>query len=184
MDFLAFVITSVYFYLPAALANIGANLGKFIPIFHDIKQPIDFGKKINGVRIIGDHKNIGSFSFGVLFGSFWGIIKTIYIDPHMTKYLLLNESSYKLILLYFFMSFAALSGDLIKSLFKRLLNRPPHAPWIPFDEIDHSVASMLLAKIFFPIPWLVVLFTIFIFMVLHFISNVVGYILKLKEVPY
>jgi len=184
MDYLIFVITCVYFYLPVALANIGANLGKFIPGFRNIKQPIDLGKKINGVRIVGDHKNIGSFAFGVLFGSFWGIVKTIYADPHMGKYLLLHESYYKLILLYFFMSFAALSGDLIKSVFKRLLNRPPHTPWIPFDEIDHSLASMLIAKILFPIPWSVFIFIVCIFLVLHLITNVVGYLLKIKEVPY
>jgi CDP-2,3-bis-(O-geranylgeranyl)-sn-glycerol synthase len=82
------------------------------------------------------------------------------------------------------MSFAALSGDLIKSVFKRLFNMPPHTPWIPFDEIDHSLASMLIAKILFPIPWSVFIFIICIFLVLHLITNVVGYLLKIKEVPY
>ncbi len=102
MDTITFVIACIYFYLPAAMANIGANLGKFIPIFRDLKQPIDFGLKIDGVRIIGDHKNIGGFLFGVVFGTFWGIIKTIYVDQLMGKYLLIDHDVDKLIWLYFF----------------------------------------------------------------------------------
>lgn len=184
MDNLTFVIACIYFYLPVAMANIGANLGKFIPIFRDIKQPIDFNLKFDGVRIVGDHKYIGSFLFGVLFGTFWGIIKTIYLDTYMSKYLLLNENSYKLIFLYFLMSVAALGGDLIKSIAKRLLKRPPHSPWIPFDEIDHSLASMLIATIFFSVSWSAFFSIIFIFLFLHLITNVIGYLIKVKEVPY
>ncbi|OIO44367.1 MAG: hypothetical protein AUJ41_03165 [Candidatus Pacebacteria bacterium CG1_02_43_31] len=184
MDFINIAIVGLYFYSPVALANIGANLGKFVPFFKNIKKPIDFGKKINGIRIVGDHKNFGGFIFGVLFGTFWSVIKTVYSDPFMIKYLLLDESNLKLIFLYFIMSIAALCGDLIKSVLKRMLNRPAHSAWIPFDEIDHSLASMLLAKLFFPIPWIIIISTIFLGAILHLVSNVLGYLLKIKSVPY
>ena len=184
MGYLTFAITCIYFYLPVAAANMGANIAKYIPVFRDIKFPIDFGIKINGIRIVGDHKNFGGFSFGVVFGSIFGIVKTILVDPRMTNYLLLDTDNIKLIVLYVLMSVAALSGDLIKSLFKRLFNQPPHSPWIPFDEIDHSLTSMLVAKLLFPISWTVVSFIVIVLLFLHLITNVIGYLLKIRDVPY
>ncbi|MBI5448798.1 CDP-archaeol synthase [Candidatus Gottesmanbacteria bacterium] len=184
MDYITFIIACIYFYLPAAMANIGANLGKFIPWFRNRKQPIDFGMTIYGVRVVGDHKNIGSFLFGVIFGSLFGMLKTLVFDRSMEPYLLLHESAVSLILLYVFMSVAALCGDIIKSIIKRLCHVSPHAPFIPFDEIDHSLTSMLVAKLFFPIPWSAVVLIVCVFLFFHLVANVIGYRLKIKDVPY
>lgn len=184
MDYLAFFITCLYFYFPVSLANVGANLGRLVPILKDIKQPIDFGKKIRGTRIIGDHKNFGGFIAGVLFGTLWGIVKTLLMDPYMGKYILINENKITLIFLYFLMSVAALCGDLVKSVAKRVFNRPPHTPWIPFDEIDHTLVSMLVVKLIFPISWGTFVAVIIIYFFIHMMTNLVGYLLKLKDVPY
>jgi len=55
----------------------------------------------------------------------------------------------------------------------------------PFDEIDHTLMSMLLAKLLFKqISWEVLSLTVGVVMVLHLISNAVGYDLKIKDVPY
>lgn len=178
------IFTYIYFYLPGAMANIGANIGRFIPGFRNMTTPVDGGMKLNGIRLIGDHKKMGSFIFGVLFGTLVGILKTLYLDRYLPEFLLLHLDVTQNILMYALISFGALSGDLVKSFIKRQLRRPEHSPWIPFDEIDHTTISLLLAKIFFPIAWGDILRIIVLIFFLHLATNVVGYLIKVKEVPY
>ncbi len=184
MTYIALIIACIYFYFPAAFANIGANIGRFIPFFKDIKTPVDFGLRIKGKRIVGDHKVMGSFMFGVVFGSLLGVVKFLLLDPFMEPYLLLDLEFMQTVVLYTLMSTCALIGDIIKSILKRLFNIAPHKPWIPFDEIDHSTFSLLVTNIFFPLPWYVILLTITVYFFLHIGANIVGYKLRIKSVPY
>ncbi len=178
------IITCLYFYFPAACANVGANIGRFIPIFKDLKGPLDFGKSLYGERVIGEHKVVGSFLFGIVFGSCIGFIKYVVFDQYMGSYLLFELSLAENMILYTLMSTFALVGDIVKSVIKRLLRIAPHRAWVPFDEIDHSSMSLLVVSIFFPIPLEVILTTIVLYFFLHLASNIVGYRLKIKSVPY
>ncbi|RJR27092.1 CDP-archaeol synthase [candidate division WWE3 bacterium] len=181
---MGFLISCVYFYLPAAFANMGAVISRFIPFFNAINTPLDLGKSINGIRIIGDHKTVGGFLFGVLFGMASGIIKYLVFDKHLQDYQLLNLDFTENTVLYLLMSFCALAGDVLKSVAKRLFNIAPHKPWIPFDEIDHSTLSMTMAMVFYGVSIQAVLTVIFLFFFIHIISNLIGYTLKIKSVPY
>lgn len=181
---IAFVLSTVYFYLPGGLANIGAVVAKFVPFFREIKTPVDMGISFRGRRLIGDHKTIGNALFGVILGTFTGVIKYLYFDNFLTDFLLLRLSFWQNLAMSLLMSFGAVSGDLIKSIVKRQIGISAHKAWIPFDEIDHTTMSMLLVKVFFGISWQIVIVTILIVSLLHFISNFVGYVLKIKKVPY
>lgn len=181
---MAYIITCIYFYLPAALANIGANIGKFIPIFRDIKIPLDLGIKINGERMVGEHKLVGSFLFGVIFGTIAGQLKYILVDPLMRDYLLLDLTWSENLILYGLMSTMALVGDVIKSVAKRLLKIKPHSAWVPFDEVDHSVTSLLVAGWFFSIPIEASTTIVLTYFFLHVAANWVGYKIGIKKVPY
>lgn len=179
-----FVFSCIYFYLPGAAANVGAVIAKFIPIFKSITMPIDFGIALRGKRLIGDHKTIGNATFGILFGVSVGLIKYFGLDKIFSNYLFLDLTFLKSVFLFFLLSFGAVAGDLIKSVVKRQINISAHAPWIPFDEIDHTIASLLLVKIFFDISWSTIITTVAIMAILHFVSNLIGFRLKIKNVPY
>lgn len=90
----------------------------------------------------------------------------------------------------------ALVGDAVKSYFKRRLGKEGGAPWVPFDQLDFVAFGLAAA---FAFQWLLVpgwvqaallrdplvLATIILLTpALHFLVNVVGYWLKLKEVPW
>jgi len=184
MTVIKFIFSSAYFYLPAALANMGAVFSRAVPVFNSFNLPIDLGKKIKGKRLIGDHKTFGGYIFGVLLGTLAGFVKFIFFDGLLRDYLLFDLGLEKTIFLYFIMSNGALLGDLIKSIFKRLFNIPPHSAWIPFDEIDHSVVSMLLASFIIPLDVKIFFTVVVVYFFIHLISNFVGYWLKLKKVPY
>ncbi len=96
----------------------------------------------------------------------------------------------------FLLGLMALVGDAVKSYFKRRTGRPRGAPWVPFDQLDFvvfGVATMFAAAPLLANGWLldallgdwVILVTLFVLTpLLHFLVNVVGYWLKLKEVPW
>ena len=87
-------------------------------------------------------------------------------------------------------------GDAVKSYFKRRTGRERGKPWFPFDQLDFVVfglagmaaASPLLADGWVREAllgdWLVLATIIVLTPLLHFLVNVVGYLLKLKEVPW
>ena len=162
----------------------GASLGRFVPFFKEIKTPQDFGRSIKGKRIVGDHKKFGPFLFGIMLGTIFGMIKYIYLDQYMSDGMILRLSFGENLGLYFLMSFGALMGDTVKSIIKRRLNIAPHKAWVPFDEIDHSTLSMLLAVVFFKVPVGVMLTIIVVFFFLHLLTNLLAYLFKIKDVPY
>ena len=94
------------------------------------------------------------------------------------------------------MGFMALTGDAVKSYFKRRTGRDRGKPWVPFDQLDFvvfGVAAMLMASPLLVDGWVaaallddwVVLATLFVLTpLLHFLVNVLGYLMKLKEVPW
>ena len=94
------------------------------------------------------------------------------------------------------LGFAALVGDAVKSYFKRRTGRDRGKPWVPFDQLDFVVfglAAMALASPLLADGWVreallgdwVVLATLVVLTpLLHFLVNVIGYVLKLKDVPW
>lgn len=178
------LLQAIYFYLPGAVANIGANLGKRIPLINKLNSPIDAGICFRGKRLIGEHKFWSGLIFGILLGMLAGVLKYQYLDAVFPNLVVLQLSFWQNLLLSSILATGALAGDLIKSFFKRQLEIKPHSLWIPFDEIDHTTVALLTAKAFFNIPWELILVALAVFFVLHIISNFVGYYLHLKSVPY
>ncbi len=178
------MLSVIYFYLPGAVANIGANLSRFIPIFRKIDFPIDGRILLKGKPLIGEHKSWGGFLCGLIFGLLFGILKLTVLDRFWPGELFVLTSGYTGIFLAFLLSFGALSGDIVKSIAKRIIGVEPHRAWIPYDEIDHTIMSMILVKIFFGINWNLFFWVIGIYFVLHLVANVIGFKLKIKRVPY
>ena len=49
--------------------------------------------------------------------------------------------------------FGSMAGDSLKSLVKRLKGIPPGRPWIPMDQLDFIVGSILLISPFATLTW-------------------------------
>lgn len=95
-----------------------------------------------------------------------------------------------------FVGFMALVGDAVKSYFKRRTGRDRGRPWVPFDQLDFVVFGLLAMVIASPLladgwvraallgDWVVLATLIVLTPLLHFLVNVLGYWLKLKDVPW
>ena len=94
------------------------------------------------------------------------------------------------------LGFAALVGDAVKSYFKRRRGKERGAPWVPFDQLDFVVFGLAAAFAASPLlvdgwvvaalldDWWVLGTIVLLTPLLHFLVNVIGYWLKLKEVPW
>lgn len=91
---------------------------------------------------------------------------------------------------------AALVGDAVKSYFKRRRGKDRGAPWVPFDQLDFVAFGLLAAFLASPLladgwvraallhDWFVLGTIVVLTPGLHFLVNVIGYWLRLKEVPW
>ncbi|HLB72251.1 MAG: CDP-2,3-bis-(O-geranylgeranyl)-sn-glycerol synthase [Candidatus Methanoperedens sp.] len=147
-------------------------------------KPIDFGKNwIDGERILGDGKTIRGLTGGTICGIIAGIIQmqisplnTLFVSPPLIAVITL--------------SFGALFGDIVKSFFKRRMRFRRGAPLLLIDQLDFVLGAWVLTYIFDPV-WFIDNFTVITMLVilvitpvLHRLTNILGYHVKLKKEPW
>lgn len=168
------LITSLYFFLPAYVANM-------CPVFA-MALRLPFGKPINE-KYFGSHKSWRGFYTG-----FFGALLILFLQKYwqgndmFSDYTLLNYEQINLYLYAFLLGIGALTGDTIKSYFKRKFNKKPGAPWFPFDQLDFVVGGLLFIYPFFQLPLANIAVIFVITPLLHILTNVSGYLLGLKKV--
>lgn len=176
MDYLALFGKLVWFFLPVGFANMA-------PVFfrHGLAG---LAKPIH-VHWFGAHKTwrglfVATIMGGVIFmvqyslASLWPVFQNI--SPYR----------YETFPIWFGFMFggAAILGDLIKSYVKRRFHVVAGAPWFPFDQIDFLLGGLLALMVFITIPlshWVIVLGA---GIIIHVLTNQLGYRLKLKDHPW
>lgn len=125
-------------------------------------KPIDRGRNFSdGRRILGDHKTIRGFTLGVIGGVLTGLAEAL-AAPLLTPYIgplaggdgFMQISALALVAL----SFGALSGDLVKSFFKRRLNIASGAMLPVADQLDFVLGAWVLTVLVTP-AWFFANFT-------------------------
>jgi len=148
--------------------------------------PVDSGRMYSdGRRIFGDGKTWRGLVVGILAGAGIGIIQIqaagafgLGFLPHLT------------LLAVILLATGALLGDLVKSFFKRRWGKERGAPWPVADQYD-LVAGAFLLILIFDTAWLFSEVTLAAFIVililtpvLHRAVNIIGFMIKVKEVPW
>ncbi len=189
MIILQLILSSIYFLLPAYVANMFPVLFSKVPL--PLNKPID-------KEIFGQNKTYKGF-YLAYFGALLILFLQYYLDesnvvsqvqtpnpdtanpqPLIVSYL--NYDSLNIFLYAFLFGIGAITGDLIKSFFKRRLGIKPGRPWFPFDQIDLVVGALIFLSPFILLPWENVVVLLLITPLLHFLTNVIGYLLGLKKV--
>ncbi len=148
-----------------------------------LEYPLDFKKTFRKKRIFGAHKTWRGLIAGIL-GGIMGVYLQKLLYPYMQSYSLIDYSSVNIFVLGTILGLGALAGDVTESFFKRQNNIQPGQSWIPFDQIDWVLGSLIFIS-FYMIPaipsWEIVLTAIVLFGLLHPTVNYLGYLLKLKK---
>jgi len=165
--------------LPAYLPNpVAALLGG--------GTPIDGGRNFSdGRRLFGDGKTFRGLFFGVLAGIGIGLVQIwVYNISGFTS--LPQHTPLSIFLL----ALGALLGDLAKSFFKRRLGKDRGAKWPVADQYDLVIGAFVLLLIF-DYGWVatnitlpVIVIILILTPVLHRATNIIGYLIKVKEVPW
>lgn len=165
----------VWFFLPAGVANMAPVLVKHH--WNRLAVPIHSSW-------FGDHKTWRGIIAATIFGGvFFAIQKMLAMYTGADNW---SYYDYELFPYWFGFCFGlgAITGDLIKSYFKRRLHIKPGAAWFPFDQIDFAVGATLVVLLFAPvqlIAWLMIIGGAIGF---HFAMNQIGFRLKLKDHPW
>lgn len=151
-------------------------------------RPIDAGREWGGNRLLGDGKTWR----GTLVGTIVGILVAVLLNG-------INDVASGVLgvtlpVFPFFagvsLAFGAMLGDIAASFIKRRTGRERGASFPVIDQLDFVLGALILTLLFSP-TWFLTTFSlpvvvaIFIITpVLHRATNIIGYLLGLKQEPY
>ena len=148
--------------------------------------PIDSGRKFSdGNRVFGEGKTWRGLFAGILAGIVIGLLQ-IWAAGTCDLAILPRQTLLSVTLL----AVGALLGDLIKSFFKRRFGKERGSKWPVADQYDLVAGAFLLLLVFNP-AWIFSEITLPAFIcililtpLLHRATNIIGFMFKVKEVPW
>ena len=162
------IVQLMYFMLPAYLANMTPP---FVRFWKGWNRPISR-------RWLGDHKTVVGFISGMIVA-----LAVVFLQSKgYWRYDLLPYAQWPVLGLAF--GFGAMSGDGLKSFFKRLCKIPPGQPWIPMDQLDFVVGALILVSPWAPVTWLEVLIILVISFAGDIAINHLSYALGIRTTQW
>jgi CDP-2,3-bis-(O-geranylgeranyl)-sn-glycerol synthase len=180
------VYFSLWFMLPAAIANASPIFSAHLPYLKRWNAPIDNGRTFRGKAIFGTHKTWRGLLGGIIVATvvFWlqqqfgGHLGFIRHSPDAAAYLTLP-----IFILGPLFGFGALLGDAVESFIKRQRDIPSGKSWFPFDQLDYIIGGLLVSLPFITLPFAVYIWILVLWMVIHLIASYVGFLVGLKDEP-
>ncbi|EKD76292.1 MAG: hypothetical protein ACD_43C00163G0003 [uncultured bacterium] len=167
------LLQTFLFLLPAGMANMAPVVFRFIPWGN---QPIDFGYMFHGRRMIGSQKTIRGFVSGSIMA-----VTGVYFIRYLWPAALLEPAIQTPILWGLALGFGALTGDAVKSFFKRQREIASGKSWPPFDQIDWIFGALFFTFPFGVVTWPLALTALLLFGPLHPLINIIGRLIGLKK---
>ncbi|MBS3105897.1 CDP-2,3-bis-(O-geranylgeranyl)-sn-glycerol synthase [Candidatus Woesearchaeota archaeon] len=172
-----FILKCFYFMLPAYFANMAPVIVKKIDLF---AFPVDFNKQISNKPIFGRNKTFRGLIFGVIFSIIVAYIQFLLYGVEFFN--VISFIDYNNWLLFgFLMGSGALTGDLIKSFFKRRLGLKPGAKFIPFDQTDFVIGALVFTMPIFNLTLKIFITSLLLSFILHIIVNHIAFHMKIRN---
>ena len=178
----------IYFMLPAYLANVSA-------LIFGGGTPVDFGRNFrDGRRIIGNGVTWRGTIIGTLIGAFIGILQGSVSAYYGNIFSLIPgimviqgpipTSIIQGALIGLFLGGGALIGDAVGSFIKRRIGieRGKAAPLL--DQLDFVIGALVFVSLIVFIPLYMIIIILIISIVLHPLTNMIAYLIGMKDVWY
>lgn len=191
-------LEGLWLFLPAYVANMSPVFAA--KLFPKWSAPIDGGRLAkDGKRVLGPGKTWRGLVGGAVAGAAVAVLLSfiafgVFRDDDFGRRL--GSPVWAIALFGGLVGGMALVGDAVKSYFKRRRGKERGQPWVPFDQLDFVVFGLLAVAAGSPLlaggwarhafldDWLVLATIVVLTPALHFLVNVIGYGLKLKDVPW
>ncbi len=155
----------LYLMLPAFAANMAPP---FVKYWHGWNRPIS-------ERWLGSHKTIIGFSAGIV-----AAIVTTFVQSRIDwSGALISYADWPM--LGAAMGLGAMSGDAMKSLFKRRLGIAPGASWIPADQLDYVMGALIGLWFWIRLDWQDGLLLFALSFAGHVIVNHMAFYLNIRD---
>jgi CDP-2,3-bis-(O-geranylgeranyl)-sn-glycerol synthase len=154
--------------LPAYLANMAPPFMRF---WHGWNRAISR-------KWLGEHKTVMGFCAGLAVALVTTFVQSK-VDWHDG---LVPYARWPLLGMAF--GIGAMGGDTLKSFLKRLTGIPPGHPWIPMDQLDFVVGSLLLVAPFANVSWPDVAMILVVSFVGDIAVNQLSYALGIRETKW
>lgn len=172
-----FLLKCFYLMLPAYFANMAPVMVRKINLF---AFPVDFNNTIGSKPILGRNKTFRGIVFGTIFAVIIAYLQYLLYDIEFFRNI--SFFGYQNWLLFgFLMGLGALTGDLIKSFFKRRLGISPGDKFIPFDQADFVVGAMIFIMPVFNVTFKIFFASLLVSFVSHIAINHIAFYLKIRN---
>ena len=182
---LKFLLSCLYFFLPAYFTNMTPPLMRSFGFLKCLDKPVDSGKSFRGQPFFGSHKTwrgvVGGISVGILTVS---LQAWLYQFPFIKEISFLNYQEINIFLFGFLISGGAIFGDLFFAFIKRRLKLEPGARFFPFDQINYIIGAALFLTLFFKsrsFDLMVWLSLLILTPILHIMATQIGFLLGLSR---
>ncbi len=179
------ILFVLWFFLPASLANMTPIFAAKLPFLRKLDFPLDCYATFRGKRIFGSHKTVRGFISGIIVG-----ILTVYLQvflyahvPLIKTFVSIDYTSVNPLLFGLLSSLGALTGDALRSFFKRQRGIAPGKSWFPFDQLDYIIGGVVFTTCYIRLTVLQYLLLFVIWFLIHPLATFAGYWLKLKNSP-
>lgn len=128
--------------------------------------PLDGGRKwFDGKPFLGGHKTIRGTFFGILVGTLFGVLQGNLVGGSLQ-------------------AVGAIFGDIAISFLKRRLDILPGASFPVADQLDFIVFAVLFSYFVDNPGWGQIITIIAVTLPVHYIVNIIAWVLKLKKNPW
>jgi len=181
MYILDLILKSLWFFLPAYMANNAPVFAKII-LGDKFDQRIDFSRTYKGKPLFGKTKTFRGFISGILVAIIIVYIqRLLFIYDPIKSVSIIDYSNINIFIFGFLQGFGALAGDLIKSFIKRRMHFKSGESWKPWDQIDFILGGLLFSFIIYFPPIDIIVSTFIVIPILKVIIDHVGFYLGLSK---
>lgn len=185
MNILTYILSCIYFFLPAYFVNMTPPLIKRVGIFNFLDKRVDFGKKFKGEPIFGNHKTWRGVTGGILVGILMVFGQLYFYQfSFIKKISLIDYQKINILLFGFLISSGAVFGDLFFAFIKRRLKLQPGTRFLPFDQINYVIGAFIFLQPFLKLSYSIWLTIFILTFFLHLIFNRIGYLLGLHKAKW
>jgi CDP-2,3-bis-(O-geranylgeranyl)-sn-glycerol synthase len=177
---------ALWFFLPAAIANVVPILVVKIPGLHNLNAPIDGGLTFRGKRVLGPHKTWRGLAAGMIMATVTLWLQQLLVDHSPAIRHITSQVDYSVLptlILGPLFGLGALGGDAIESFFKRQRGVAPGHGWFPFDQTDYIIGGAVATMPFVTLTLTQYLWLIILWLIVHMAASYIGWLLHLKERP-
>lgn len=180
------ILLAIWFLLPAAFANAIPVIAAAVPGLKKLNAPIDGGKTFRGQPLLGSHKTWRGIIAGIIIATLTLWVQQLLVGQFAWAQFIAGEVNYAALPLFLLgplFAIGALGGDAVESFFKRQLKIKSGGSWVPFDQLDYIVGSVLVSLPFIVLTVPQYIWIFVVWFALHLLASAGGYVIGLKKDP-